>query len=110
MSHIFAQGASRNVKTYDKKVEKVYRKVSAPFIEEIEKGIRSGEFRCTEAKTAAFEVISLVELFRYRSIFKERFTFEKFGPDLEGFQEGRQMELLKTLIEDILDPSPASSP
>jgi AcrR family transcriptional regulator len=111
MSHIFAQGASRNVKTYDKKVEKVYRKVSSPFIEEIEKGIQSGEFRCSDAKKAAFEVISLVELFRYRSIFKERFTFEKFGPDLEGFQEGRQMEILKTLIEDILAPSsPASSP
>ncbi len=110
MSHIFAQGASRNVKTYDKKVGKVYRKVSSPFIEEIEKGVRSGEFRCTDARKAAFEVISLVELFRYRSIFKERFTFEKFGPDLEGFQEGRQMELLKTLIEDILAPSPASSP
>jgi len=110
MSHIFAQGASRNVKTYDKKVEKVYRKVSSPFIEEIEKGMRSGELRCKEPKTAAFEVISLVELFRYRSIFKERFTFEKFGPDLEGFQEGRQMELLKTLIADILDPAPAASP
>jgi AcrR family transcriptional regulator len=110
MSHIFAQGASRNVKTYDKKVEKVYGRVSAPFIEEIEKGIHRGEFRCSDAKKAAFEVISLVELFRYRSIFKERFTFEKFGPDLEGFQEGRQMELLKRLIEDILASPPTSTP
>ena len=107
MSHVFAQGASRNVKTYDKKVGEVYRKVSSPFIEEIEEGIRKGEFRCSDAKKAAFEVISLVELFRYRSIFKERFSFEKFGPDLEGFQEGRQMELLKRLIEDTLAPSQA---
>jgi AcrR family transcriptional regulator len=105
MSHIFAQGASRNARTYDKKVERVYGRVSAPFIEEIAKGMRSGEFRCKDAKRAAFEVISLVELFRYRSIFNERFTFEKFGPELEGFQEGRQMELLKNLIKDILDPS-----
>jgi AcrR family transcriptional regulator len=110
MSHVFAQGASRNLKTYDKKVEKVYGKVSGPFIEAIGKGIRMGEFRCRDAKKAAFEVISLVELFRYRSIFKERFTFGKSGPDLEGFQESRQMELLKTLIEDILDPPPVSSP
>ena len=107
MSHVFAQGASRNVKTYDKKVGEVYRKVSSPFIEEIEEGIRKGEFRCSDAKKAAFEVISLVELFRYRSIFKERFSFEKFGPDLVGFQEGRQMELLKRLMEDILTPSQA---
>lgn len=105
MSHIFAQGASRNARAYDKKGEKVYGKVSAPFIEEIAKGMSSGEFRCKDAKRAAFEVISLVELFRYRCIFKERFTFEKFGPELEGFQEGRQMELLKNLIKDILDPS-----
>jgi AcrR family transcriptional regulator len=109
MSHIFAQGASRQARAYDKRVESVYRKVSSPFIKAIEEGIRHGEFRCKDAKRAAFEIISLVELFRYRTIFKERFVFEKFGPDLEGFQEGRQMELLETLIEKTLDPAPASS-
>lgn len=104
MAHIFAQGAARDIRAYDKQVEKVYLKVSSPFIEAITQGIRSGEFHCKNPKRAAFEIISLVELFRYRSIFKERFVFEKFGPDLEGFQEGRQMELLKNLIGEILNP------
>jgi len=108
MAHIFVQGAARNTRAYDKQVEKVYLKVSGPFIEAIEQGIRNGEFRCSNPKRAAFEIISLVELFRYRSIFKERFVFEKFGPDLEGFQEGRQMELLKNLIVEILHPPSGS--
>ncbi len=105
MSHIFVQGAARNAGTYDKKVEKVYQKVAAPFTKEIEQGIRKGEFSCKDPKGAAFEIISLVELFRYRAIFKERFVFEKFGPDLEGFQRGRQMDLLNTLIDEILNPN-----
>jgi AcrR family transcriptional regulator len=106
MSHIFAQGAGRRARAYDKRVENVYRKVSSPFIKAIEEGIRRGEFHCTDTKRAAFEIISLVELFRYRTIFKERFVFENFGPDLEGFQEGRQWELLKTLIQHILEIDP----
>ena len=104
MAHIFAQGAASDTRAYDKQVEKVYTKVSSPFIQGIQQGILNGEFSCSNPKRAAFEIISLVELFRYRSIFKERFVFEKFGPDLEGFQEGRQMELLKNLIEEILNP------
>ena len=111
MAHIFAQGAGRDARAYDKQVEKVYRRVSAPFIEAITKGMSSEEFRCASAPRAAFEIISLVELFRYRSIFKERFVFEKFGPDLEGFQEDRKMELLRSLIEGILNPAaPPANP
>ncbi len=109
MAHVFVQGAIR-YNAYKKRVENVYRKVSSPFIEVIEKGMGSGEFRCVDAKKAAFEIISLVELFRYRAIFKERFVFEKFGPGLEGFQEGRQTDLLKNLIQEILDPPAAFPP
>jgi len=69
------------------------QKIATHFIEEITKGIKTGEFYCTDAKKVTFEIISIVELFWYRSIFKERFVFEKFGPDLEGFQEGRQRDL-----------------
>ncbi len=110
MSHIFVQGAARDIRAYDKKVERVYQKVSQPFIDSIAQGIREGAFTCADAKRTAFEIVSLVELFRYRSIFKERFVFENFGPDLEGFEEGRQMELLKILIEDILNPSSPHHP
>ena len=110
MAHSFAQGAGRDTRAYDKRVEEVYRKVSAPFVTEIERGIRSGEFHCRDARGAAFEIISLVELFRYRSIHRERFVFEKFGQTLEGSREGRHMELLRIVVDEILNPAGRPGP